>query len=58
MPIHRHRLIRVSDPVVASAVIPKELILTVITNRNEAEVIVNPRRLRNLSVVEYTGDRA
>jgi len=46
-----HRGIRVPDPVIASAVIPKSAIFTVVTSRNESEVIVDPRRLRKLALI-------
>jgi hypothetical protein len=40
----------VSDPVIASAEIPKEHIFFVTDDRNEKEVVLNPRRLRKLVI--------
>jgi hypothetical protein len=45
-----HRRIRVPDPVVATAVIPKEHIFLVTNDRKENEIVLNPRRLRKLIV--------
>jgi hypothetical protein len=47
---HGHRFIRVPDPVVASAIIPKEHIFFWTDERNEKEVVLEPRRLRKLAV--------
>jgi hypothetical protein len=44
-----HRGIRVPDPVIASAVIPKTHVFTVFVERRESEVILDPRRLRALA---------
>jgi hypothetical protein len=49
-----HRILRVSEPVVASAIIPKENIFFVTNDRNEKEVVLNPRRLRHLMIEPYT----
>ena len=43
-----HRGIRVPDPVVAFALIPKDAIFFVTDDRNEKEIVLNPRRLRSL----------
>lgn len=43
-----HRGIRVPDSVVAQAAVPKEAVFAVFTDRNESEVLVDPRRLRKL----------
>jgi len=50
-----HRLIRVPEPVVASALIPKEHIYFVTDERNEKEVVLNPRRLRQVIVEPFDG---
>jgi hypothetical protein len=44
-----HRGIRVPDPVIASAVIPKEVIFAAFTDRQESEIVLDPRRLAKLS---------
>jgi len=43
-----HRSIRVPEPVVASAVIPKKEIFFVATDRQESEIVLNPDRLRKI----------
>ena len=48
-----HRGIRVPEPVIASAVIPKEHIFFVTNDRDEKEVVLNPRRLRRLTIEPY-----
>jgi hypothetical protein len=48
-----HRTLRVSEPVVASAIIPKQYIFFVTNDRNEKEVVLNPRRLRRLMIEPY-----
>jgi hypothetical protein len=48
-----HRTLRVSEPVVASAIVPKENIFFVTNDRNENEVVLNPRRLRRLMIEPY-----
>jgi len=48
-----HRQIDVPSPVVATANVPKEAIYTVTTDRNEFEVVLNWRRLRNLKTEPY-----
>jgi hypothetical protein len=48
---HGHRGIRVPDPVVASALIPKDAIFFATDDRNEKEIVLNPRRLRRLRLV-------
>jgi hypothetical protein len=40
----------VPEPVVASALIPKEHIFFVTDERNEKEIVLNPRRLRQVIV--------
>src|SRR3954469_20892705 len=45
-----HRGLQVPEPVVATAVIPKEHIFFVTNDRNENEIVLNPRRLRKLVV--------
>lgn len=54
---HGHRWIRVPNPVIACAVVPKEAIFTVFTDRNESELIVDPRRLRKLTVRDYVFEK-
>ena len=49
-----HRNIPVPNPVLAAAVISKEHIFFVTDDRNEKEVILNPRRLRKLMIEPYT----
>jgi hypothetical protein len=49
-----HCGIRVPEPVVASAVIPKKYIFFVTDDRSEREVVLNPRRLQNLKIEPYT----
>jgi hypothetical protein len=54
--IHKDRNpggLRVPDPVIASATIPKQHIIFVNDDRNEAEIVVDPRRLRKLTVSDY-----
>lgn len=48
-----HRNIRVPDPIVATAKIPKEAIFAVCVERGESELVINPRRLRTLTVTDY-----
>jgi hypothetical protein len=48
-----HRTLRVPEPVVASALIPKEYIFFVTSDRNEKEVVLNPRPLRRLMIEPY-----
>ena len=45
-----HRGIRVPEPVIASALIPKEHIFFVTDERSEKEVVLNYRRLRRLMI--------
>ena len=45
---HRHP--QLPEPVLATAVIPKEHIFFVTSDRNENEIVLNPRRLRKLVV--------
>ena len=42
------------EPVLASAIIPKEHIFFVTNDRSEKEVVLNPRRLRRLVSEPYT----
>jgi hypothetical protein len=49
-----HRGIRVPDPVIISAVIRKEHVFFATNDRSEHEVIVNPRRLRQLMIESCT----
>jgi hypothetical protein len=49
-----HRGMRVLDPVIASALIPKEHIFFVSNERNEQEVVLNPSRLRKLVIEPVT----
>ena len=46
-----HRGIQVPDPVVASALIPKDGIFFATDDRSEKEIVLNPRRLRRLRLV-------
>lgn len=48
-----HRSIRVPDAVVASAVVAKELIKTVIVDREENEILLDPRQLNNVEVKKW-----
>lgn len=48
-----HRGIRVPNPVIASAIIPREHVFAVINNRSEKEVILDPKRLRQLKVEDF-----
>ena len=41
------------DRVIATAVIPKEHIFAVFTDREEAEIVLDPRRLRNLRIESF-----
>ncbi|MCZ6774642.1 MAG: hypothetical protein O7G83_22025 [Proteobacteria bacterium] len=50
---HGHRSIPVPDPVVAQATMPKEAVFAVFTERNESEVLVDPRRLGNLQIKPF-----
>jgi hypothetical protein len=51
-----HRGIRVPEPVVASAIIPKEHIFFATVDREEKEIVLNPRRLRKTLVEPFAGD--
>ena len=54
-----HRFIRVPDPVIVQAVVPKEAIFTVFTERKESEILLDPRRLpRRLRVSTWERDAA
>ena len=46
-----HRSILVPDPVIVSAVIPKGAVFIVGTDRQESEVILDPRQLRELRTI-------
>ena len=48
-----HRSIRVPEAVVASAVIQKDLIVTVILDRQEAEILLDPMQLQNVAVSDW-----
>lgn len=48
-----HRTLGVPEPVVASAIIPKQYIFFVTNDRNEKEVVLNPRRLRRPMIEPY-----
>jgi hypothetical protein len=50
-----HRYIRVPEPVVARAVIPKLTIFAALAERNEGEILLDPRRLRRLSTADLEG---
>jgi hypothetical protein len=50
-----HRGGRVHEPVVASALIPKEHIFFVSDERQEKEVVLNPRRLREVIIEPFEG---
>ena len=45
-----HRFITVPTPVLAEAVVRKDAIFCTIARRNESEVLIDPRRLRRLTV--------
>lgn len=46
---------RVPEPVVASALIPKEHIFFVTDEREEKEIVLNPRRLRKVFIEPFEG---
>lgn len=48
-----HRSIAVPNAVIAHALIPKALIFTVFTDREEEEVVLDPRRLRRFTHDPY-----
>ncbi|MBX5221272.1 hypothetical protein HJC04_13235 [Rhizobium sp. NLR8a] len=48
-----HRSMTVAKPVVASAEIPKAAVFFAVTHREEAELVINPRRLRKLKQERY-----
>ena len=48
-----HRSIPVPDPVVAEADVPKTAIFSVMLDRGECEVVLDPRRLRHLVLTPY-----
>jgi len=50
-----HRGIRVPDPVVAEAVVEREAVFAILHERNEGEVLIDPRRLCKL-VVQMTSE--
>jgi hypothetical protein len=50
-----HRGIPVREPVVASALIPKDHIFFVSDERQEKEVVLNPRRLREVIIEPFEG---
>jgi hypothetical protein len=45
----------VPDPVVATAVIPKEHIFFVTDDRSEKEIVLDPRRLGKLLIEPFQG---
>lgn len=47
-----HRRINVPNPVVATAVIPREAIFTVATDREEQEVVIDWRRLQQVKLAD------
>jgi hypothetical protein len=49
---HGDRGIPVPDPVIATATIAKSAVFTAVVDRNEAELIIDPRRLRALRFEE------
>jgi hypothetical protein len=42
--------------VIAQALIPKAAIFAVFTERNESELVLDPRRLRRLSISDFQRD--
>ena len=48
-----HRGVRVPDSVVAQAALPKEAVFAVFTDRNESEMLVDPRRLQKLRLESF-----
>jgi hypothetical protein len=50
---HGHRGIHVPWPVLASATIPKSAVFGAYDERNESEVVLDPRRLRRVEVVKW-----
>lgn len=52
---HGHRGIRLEEPVVATAILPKEAVFTAIDNRQESELVIDPRRLAKLAYSPYVG---
>ena len=45
-----HRGIRLPEPVVATAMVPKAAIFATFTERNESEIVLDPRRLRRVRI--------
>jgi hypothetical protein len=50
-----HRGIKVPEPVIASALVPKEHIFFVTDDRQEKEIVLNPRRLRRVVKEPFNG---
>ena len=50
---HGHRGIRVPDPVIASAWVPKASIFALFSDRSESEALVDPARVVDLQVRDY-----
>jgi hypothetical protein len=48
-----HRFIPVPDPVIAEAVVELEAVFLATDSRKEAEVLIDPKRLRQLKVHDY-----
>jgi hypothetical protein len=46
----------VPDPVVAEAVVEREAVFAVLHSRNESELLIDPRRLRKLTVHKWEED--
>jgi len=54
-----HGFIKMPDPVIVEALVPKEAIFTVFTERKESEILLDPRRLpRRLRVSTWERDAA
>jgi hypothetical protein len=50
-----HRGLRVPDPVVVKAVIAKQDIFAVFTDRNESEILLDPAKIENVRVLSQNG---
>ena len=49
-----HRGIRVPDPVLAEALVPKEAVFAAFVGREESELVIDPRRARHITMKEWT----
>ncbi len=53
-----HRNIRWPDPVLAEAFVPKEAVFAPFVGRQESELVIDPRRLRRLTVIDWVPSEA